>query len=182
MTSARVSGRAISAPGSSSWRARFMRPTISAPWSSGGSMSGLARKLWRRNRIEAQCKRQALTAFERSGQVPHFRHENALLGSAVETRRWGRRSADGSCGESSRNGRVIFRGVSHCTREKFVGARQLVRRDGGRMAHIAGPIRCKLPRCAHQLASAYKNSGESCNSSLNKVFRSDFTPQTACTY
>ena len=26
------------------------------------------------------------------------------------------------------------------------------------MAHIAGPTRCKLPRCAHQLASAYKNS------------------------
>jgi len=38
---------------------------------------------------------------------------------------------------------------------KFVGARQLVRQDGGRLAQIAGRTRCKLPRCAHQLASAY---------------------------
>jgi hypothetical protein len=31
----------------------------------------------------------------------------------------------------------------------------LVRQDGGRLAQIAGRTRCKLPRCAHQLASAY---------------------------
>src|SRR5689334_5551715 len=39
------------------------------------------------------------------------------------------------------------------SRKKRV-ARQLVGQDGGRMAEIAGHTRCKLPRYAHQLASA----------------------------
>ena len=39
----------------------------------------------------------------------------------------------------------------------LVGARQLVRQDGGRAAHFTVRNRCNLPRRAHQLASAYKN-------------------------
>ncbi len=39
-----------------------------------------------------------------------------------------------------------------------VGAHQLVRQDGGRVAHFTVRNRCNLPRRAHQLASAYKKS------------------------
>jgi len=43
------------------------------------------------------------------------------------------------------------------TARKLVGARQLVRQDGGRVAHFTVRNRCNLPRRAHQLASAYGN-------------------------
>ena len=42
--------------------------------------------------------------------------------------------------------------------KKIVGARQLVRQDGGRVAHFTVRNRCNLPRRAHQLAIAYKKS------------------------
>ena len=38
----------------------------------------------------------------------------------------------------------------------FPGARQLVRQDGGRLAHFTVRNRCNPPRCAHRLASAYR--------------------------
>src|SRR5208337_5282832 len=41
--------------------------------------------------------------------------------------------------------------------ESSVGARQLVRQDGGRAANFRARNRCNLPRRAHQLASAYGN-------------------------
>ena len=55
-------------------------------------------------------------------------------------------------------GDELYALVDDSAKKKIVGARQLVRQDGGRIVHIAGPTRCKLPRCAHQLASAYKRS------------------------
>ena len=42
-----------------------------------------------------------------------------------------------------------------CSATLFVGARQLVRQDGGRVAYFTVRNRCNLPRRAHQLASAY---------------------------
>jgi len=77
-----------------------------------------------------------------------------------------RRASEGSASEPSlarrvsmcKDAKLSCRGNTHPRRmvrcqtrrnaEKFVGARQLVRQDGGRMAHIAGPTRCKLPGCA----------------------------------
>ena len=47
-------------------------------------------------------------------------------------------------------------GVSDRRAQKTVGARQLVRQDGGSGDPFYGANRCNLPRLAHQLASAYK--------------------------
>ena len=52
-------------------------------------------------------------------------------------------------------------GKSYCRCQRgqnIVGARQLVRRTGGRAAHFTVRNRCNLPRHAHQLAGAYGSS------------------------
>ena len=53
---------------------------------------------------------------------------------------------------SKRNGTPVCSCGWHRCSEKIVGACQFVRRTGGRMAYIAEPICCNLPRRAHQLA------------------------------
>ena len=72
---------------------------------------------------------------------------------------------------STNRGRTFLRRLNatvSCPRiyESSVGARQLVRQDGGRAANFRARNRCNLPRRAHQLASARDFAGQKIKESL----------------
>ena len=80
--------------------------------------------------------------------------------------------AYGTRGQRTRHGPRTKAKRGLPTIANFVGARQLVRQDGGRAANFRARNRCNLPRRAHQLASAYKFRG-----SITRLLVSLSTPR-----